>query len=123
MAYVLNTPDDQKQMLRAIGLESMDQLFAAIPDELRLDGSLDLPPALSELELTTHLEELAKQNASCADRTCFLGGGSYDTISFRRSSTRSLREVSSTRPTPLISPRRAKGACRRSLNTRPSFAS
>jgi glycine dehydrogenase subunit 1 len=77
LSYVLNTPDDREAMLRAIGVSSVEELFANIPRELRLQRPLDVPPALSEIDLTQHLQSLARRNQ--ADGTvCFLGGGSYD---------------------------------------------
>jgi glycine dehydrogenase subunit 1 len=78
MAYILNTPDDVRAMLAAIGLDSLDQLFDMVPPEYRLDRPLDVSPALSELELTAHLGALAAKNPGAADRPCFLGGGCYD---------------------------------------------
>jgi glycine dehydrogenase subunit 1 len=78
MAYILNTAADQKAMLDAIGVGSVYDLFAQIPAELRLNRPLKLPPALTELELTTHISGLAAQNTSCSESVCFLGGGSYD---------------------------------------------
>lgn len=78
MAFIANTPDDVRVMLTAIGLDSLDQLFDMIPPEYRLQRPLDVPPALSELELTTHLGTLLDQNAGADKRVCFLGGGSYD---------------------------------------------
>ena len=78
MAYILNTEDDTRKMLRAVGLESLDQLFDMIPRELRLDRPLDVPPALTEIELTRHLGELAARNRGIDDRPCFLGAGAYD---------------------------------------------
>lgn len=77
-AYILNTPDDEKQMLAAIGAGSVEELFAAIPAELRLKRGLKIPPALSELELTQHIQALGKANTTAANAVCFLGGGSYD---------------------------------------------
>jgi glycine dehydrogenase subunit 1 len=78
LSYVLNTPADQKAMLDAIGAASTDELFRAIPERLQLRRPLDVPRALSEMELEQHLADLASRNQS-ADRTvCFLGGGSYD---------------------------------------------
>src|SRR5262245_52141404 len=77
-AYILNTPDDERQMLAAIGARSVEELFAAIPAELRLKRELKIPPALSELELTQHIQTLAKANMTAANAVCFLGGGSYD---------------------------------------------
>ena len=78
MPYVSNSAEDQRSMLEAIGAGSMEELFASIPAELRLARPLDIPPALTELELTQHIARLSAQNHSAADRVCFLGGGSYD---------------------------------------------
>jgi glycine dehydrogenase subunit 1 len=76
--YVLNTSDDQRQMLSAIGVGSLEELFALVPADLRLKRSLNLPPALGEMELTAHMAELGGRNASAESKVCFLGGGSYD---------------------------------------------
>lgn len=78
MTYLYNTPDDQHAMLKAIGIESIEELFANIPQELRLQRELELPPKQGELELTQHLSALAAKNLSPATHACFLGGGSYD---------------------------------------------
>src|SRR4051812_46264996 len=78
MPYFSNTPDDERDMLAAIGVKSIAELFEMVPAELRLDRQLDLPPAMSELELTQHMSALAGRNASAADAVCFLGGGRYD---------------------------------------------
>jgi glycine dehydrogenase subunit 1 len=78
MAYVLNTPEDTREMLAAIGLESINDLFDMIPPEFRIRGPLNVPPALSELELTRHLSALAAQNQSADARPCFLGAGCAD---------------------------------------------
>ena len=45
---------------------------------MRLSRPLDLPPAMSELELTQHLSALAAHNGGLNQKVCFLGGGSYD---------------------------------------------
>jgi len=78
MPYLLNTADDQKAMLEAIGAKSIDELFAAIPSEFRLQRQLNLPRPLSELELLQHITELASRNLHGSNSLCFLGGGSYD---------------------------------------------
>ncbi len=78
MSYVLNTPDDQRAMLAAIGATSVEDLFGPVPEALRLKRALDVAPALSEIELTQHMQALAAANQSAADAVCFLGGGSYD---------------------------------------------
>jgi len=78
MPYLLNTPDDQQTMLKAIGVSSINALFDMIPRDLRLQRALDLPPAMTEIELTRHMTALAEKNVSADQRVCFLGGGSYD---------------------------------------------
>ena len=78
MPYLYNTPEDQQAMLDAIGAVSIDELFAPIPDELKITRPLNLPPALSELELDRHFRELGKENRHAGNAVCFLGGGSYD---------------------------------------------
>jgi glycine dehydrogenase subunit 1 len=78
MAYFHNTPDDIAAMLKAIGVGSIDELFAGVPAELRIQRPLDLPPALSELELAQHIQELAAKNDHIGQKVCFLGGGAYD---------------------------------------------
>jgi glycine dehydrogenase subunit 1 len=65
-------------MLKSIGVASVQELFAAIPPELRLKRPLNVPPALTEIELTSHVSNLAARNQSAAELACFLGGGSYD---------------------------------------------
>ena len=78
MPYIPNTIQDQQSMLEAIGVGSLDELFAMIPAELRLDRDLDLPPAMGEMELTAHMNRLAAKTTAAEESACFLGGGSYD---------------------------------------------
>ena len=78
MAYLANTPDDIRVMLRTIGLDSLDQLFDMVPPEFRLKRPLDVGPALTELELTNHISGLLARNQGADQRVCFLGAGSYD---------------------------------------------
>ncbi|MGD9722808.1 MAG: aminomethyl-transferring glycine dehydrogenase subunit GcvPA [Pirellulales bacterium] len=78
MPYIANTPEDQRAMLDSIGIATIDELFAAIPAELRLKRPLDIPPALTEMELSDHFAELAGRNAPAGQKICFTGGGSYD---------------------------------------------
>jgi len=78
MAFISNTPDDVRVMLGAIGLDTLDQLFDLIPPELRLNRPLHVPPALTELDLTTQIGEILAFNQGSDKRVCFLGGGSYD---------------------------------------------
>ena len=78
MPYIANTAEDQQAMLEAIGVGSLDELFSPIPPELRLNRALDIPAALTELELTARLTSLAAKNQAAGQNVCFLGGGSYD---------------------------------------------
>src|SRR6185312_1265010 len=78
LSYVLNTPEDQRAMLAAIGVSSLDELFANIPPQLRLNHPLQVPEGLGEIELTAHMRQLAARNQSADDAVCFLGGGAYD---------------------------------------------
>jgi glycine dehydrogenase subunit 1 len=78
MGYILNTTEDQRAMLEAIGVASLEELFALVPAELRLRRELDIPPALGEMELASHMAALAARNTAPGQKVCFLGGGSYD---------------------------------------------
>jgi len=76
--YLSLTDRDRDEMLAAIGVSSIDDLFAQIPEEVRFTGDLDVPPALSEAELVRHMEELAAKNAHTGVELSFLGAGIYD---------------------------------------------
>ncbi len=75
MSYCPNTPAEQEEMLAAIGVKSIDDLFAPIPPHLRA-RSFDLPPGMSEFEMLAKMTALAGANAQ--GLTCFVGGGAYD---------------------------------------------
>src|SRR5262245_57036589 len=75
MRYIPCSESDRNAMLASMGLESIDQLFAGIPDKLKLRRLLDIPRALSEPELLEYFHRAAAQNA--ADITSFLGAGVY----------------------------------------------
>jgi len=76
--YTSATDADRAAMLEAIGVGSVDDLFAEIPAGLRLAGELDLPSGLSETECFDHLASLAERNADAETELCFLGAGMYD---------------------------------------------
>jgi glycine dehydrogenase subunit 1 len=78
LSYVLNTPADQRAMLEKIGAASIEELFDPIPKAVRLKRPLNVPRALTEIELEQRLDELGRKNRSANDAVCFLGGGSYD---------------------------------------------
>ncbi len=78
MPYILNTPDDEKAMLAAIGVSSIEDLFAKVPPEVRLNRLLNIPGPMAEMELQAHVLRLLAKNQSAANTICFLGGGAYD---------------------------------------------
>jgi glycine dehydrogenase subunit 1 len=78
VSFLSLTEQDREQMLEAIGVESIDDLFEQIPAGVRLGRPLDLEPALSELELVAHLGELAARNVDTGREVSFLGAGIYD---------------------------------------------
>ncbi|HHV63889.1 MAG TPA: aminomethyl-transferring glycine dehydrogenase subunit GcvPA [Peptococcaceae bacterium] len=76
--YISNTALQQEEMLKEIGLNSLEELFRDIPKEVRLKQNLNLPEALSEMDLLKHLKALAGRNNNLEDNICFLGAGVYD---------------------------------------------
>lgn len=78
MPYIPTTSDDRRAMLDAVGAKTVDELFAMIPAELRLDGELQLPAAMGEMELSAQMAALAGKNMAAGSGACFLGGGCYD---------------------------------------------
>jgi glycine dehydrogenase subunit 1 len=76
--YLSLTDADRDEMLAAVGVASVEELFRDIPAALRLERELDLEPALAEAELVAHMEELAGRNAHSGQELSFLGAGIYD---------------------------------------------
>jgi glycine dehydrogenase subunit 1 len=76
--YTSATDADRKAMLESIGAGSVDDLFADIPEAVRLDRPIDLPPGKPEQEVYAYLRDLAARNVSAEDEICFLGAGMYD---------------------------------------------
>ena len=77
--YMPNSvPAIREEMMSALGIDSVEQLFVQIPDDHRLKEPLNLPPALSsEAELRRHMCDLLSRNRSCEDLLSFLGGGCW----------------------------------------------
>lgn len=76
--FISNTTIQQDQMLKEIGLGTVEDLFNDIPQEVRLSRKLTLPEALSEYELLNHTKNLSRKNINLDDHVCFLGAGAYD---------------------------------------------
>lgn len=77
--YLPNTAEQRRQMLEAIGAETVEELFSYIPEKLHLNRPLNLPHPIAEPSLIAHMEELAGKNKVGAVN--FLGGGIYDHFS------------------------------------------
>jgi glycine dehydrogenase subunit 1 len=73
-SYIPATRDERQKMLEAIGMTSIDQLYAVVPEEVRVK-SLDLPEGLSELEVSQKVTALAEKNQTF--RSVFRGAGAY----------------------------------------------
>jgi glycine dehydrogenase subunit 1 len=76
--YLPQTPEDQKAMLKTIGVSSIDALFDAIPDALKLKKKLDLPRHLTEMELKDEFQRLSGKNLSTGKLDSYLGAGVYE---------------------------------------------
>jgi glycine dehydrogenase subunit 1 len=78
MRFAPHTDDDIREMLGALRLDSMDELFSQIPPSVRLDRPLDIPEGVSEMEILADMKALAARNRSAEDLVCFAGAGAYD---------------------------------------------
>jgi glycine dehydrogenase subunit 1 len=78
LSYLALTDADREAMLETIGVSTVEELFADLPAGVRLGRELDLPPALTEQELTAYFEALAAENAHVGAELSFLGAGMYD---------------------------------------------
>lgn len=73
--YFPHTPEDIQQMLDVCGVNSLDDLYADVPEEVKLKNGYNLPKAKSEMEIRRYFDTLAKENKTL---TCFAGAGCYD---------------------------------------------
>ncbi|NNL76871.1 MAG: aminomethyl-transferring glycine dehydrogenase subunit GcvPA [Desulfobacterales bacterium] len=78
MRYLPHTPDDIKAMLAVVGVDSLDDLFASIPEDCRRKNDLNLPEPMTEWELNNHIDELGSSMAVSPHYKVFMGAGSYD---------------------------------------------
>ena len=76
--YIPNTEKDKREMLDAVGLSSVEELFKDIPENVRLNRELMLPKSGSEIEVRRKLNSLANKNINLEELVSFLGAGSYD---------------------------------------------
>ena len=73
--YFPHTEDDLQAMLAKVGVKSLDELYAQIPDNIRFKGDYQIPSEMSEIEVRRLFEKLGSQNHQM---TCFAGYGVYD---------------------------------------------
>jgi glycine dehydrogenase subunit 1 len=78
MRFAPHTDDDVREMLGALGVGSLNDLFSQIPPSVRLDRPLDIPEGVSEMEILADMKALAGRNRSAEDLVCFAGAGAYD---------------------------------------------
>ncbi|MDI6600714.1 MAG: aminomethyl-transferring glycine dehydrogenase subunit GcvPA [Thermoanaerobacteraceae bacterium] len=78
MDYIPNTDREREEMLKSIGVSSIEDLFSDIPDNVKFNSRLNLPEAMSELEVKRQMAALAESNAEAEHYTYFIGGGIYD---------------------------------------------
>jgi len=77
MRYLPLTPRDRGEMLARIGVPSIDALFAEVPEGARLDGLVDLPMAMGEIEVERAIGQMAGRNLAAGSAPFFVGGGAY----------------------------------------------
>lgn len=77
--YIPNSaPAIKAELMAELGIESVDELYASVPERLRVPGLLSLPPALeSEWALERHVTGLLARNAPCSELLSFLGAGCW----------------------------------------------
>ncbi len=78
MAYASLTPTDREEMLRVIGVSSIEELFADIPADLRARADTKLGAPRSEMEVRRLMAKRAAKNVNFDQAACFLGAGMYD---------------------------------------------
>jgi glycine dehydrogenase subunit 1 len=76
--YTSATDQDRRDMLARVGVDSMEDLFEAVPESLRLEQPLQIPEGQSEQDVFEHLSTLASRNRHADEEVTFLGAGMYD---------------------------------------------
>tara|TARA_R110002049_G_scaffold2750_8_gene22164 strand:- start:83322 stop:84686 length:1365 start_codon:yes stop_codon:yes gene_type:complete len=78
-AYLFHTDEDRREMLDAIGADSIQQIIDdQVPGDVQLGRPLNIPSAADEMTLEREFRELAARNASASSHVCFMGCGAYD---------------------------------------------
>lgn len=78
MRYIPHTEADRREMLETIGVNSIEDLFHEIPENLRIRDELNIPSALDEYSLIRELESIGSKNVALDSLVSFLGAGIYE---------------------------------------------
>ena len=73
--YFPHTDSDLQAMMDVVGVKSLDELYAEVPEQIRFRGDYQLPSEMSEIEVRQLFEQLGSQNRQLV---CFAGAGVYD---------------------------------------------
>jgi glycine dehydrogenase subunit 1 len=75
--FIPHTDQETKEMLKVVGVKDIDSLFNDIPKKYRFP-KLNLPPAMTEMEIMAEMQNISQANESTQDLVCFLGAGAYN---------------------------------------------
>jgi glycine dehydrogenase subunit 1 len=75
--FIPHTDADRDEMLRTVGISSLEDLFRDVPKKYRYP-TLNLPPAQTEMEIAAEMQEISMANESVRELACFLGAGAYN---------------------------------------------
>jgi len=76
MRYIPNSPEERDEMLKVVGLNSANELFRSIPQDVQLNRTLKITEPLAEIEVIGVMDKLAEKNIA-SRKTSFLGAGAY----------------------------------------------
>ena len=79
MTYIPHTTAEREAMLSAVGVKTLDDLFAHLPADIKAPP-LTLQTGLGEMELSAEMARRSRRNRSAADFPCFIGAGAYDLL-------------------------------------------
>ena len=82
--YIPHTDEQVADMLAFLGLSTLDDLFAVVPEALKLQHRLELADGAGEPDVLAHLDDLAGQNRARSDRLVCFAGGAPTTTRFLR---------------------------------------
>jgi hypothetical protein len=117
MTFIPHCDTERQQMLDAVGVNTLDDLFGDVPEHVRFP-SLTLPPPVSQLELAAEMRALAARNIDARTGPRSWALASTATIALRPSTT-SCSAASSPPPTRRIRLRSARACCRPCSSTKP----